>query len=272
MFYPRGTPSNEFIRSYSEVYDTVEIDATFYAMPSDIHVRAWRSRTPDSFLFSAKVPRTITHEKILVGDALTDMRVFLDTMSELGSRLGPLLLQFPYFRKAEFSNFAAFAQRLDAFLAELPGGFRYVVEVRNRKWLDSDLVELCSSRGVALAGTEKVGMPRPEVWESLLSAAAPGFTYLRWLGNHKAIEKITDKFDHLVYDYRDKIRDWIELIRALRTQGLDVFGYFNNHFAGHAPASIELFRALYRGEDPGPEFSWRRIPAPPEPPQQGELF
>ncbi|MFN0058721.1 MAG: DUF72 domain-containing protein [Planctomycetota bacterium] len=245
VFYPPGTPSNEFIRHYATVYDTVEIDATFYAIPALNSVSGWRRRTPDGFKFAAKVPRLITHDKLLV-DAVGDMLVFIETMAGLGDRLGPLVLQFPYFNRQAFASATPFLARLEEFLGALPTQQRYAVEIRNPRWLGRDLQELCRRHRTAVVWTEQAWMPKAEEWWRLLGGPSTDFAYVRWLGDHKAIEQITTKWSQTVVDRTQVLEQWLPVIRALRAARVDVFGFFNNHFAGHAPASIELFRELWR--------------------------
>ena len=117
VFYPEALAPRDYIRHYSGVYDSVEIDATFYAIPSRSTIEGWRERTPAGFQFSAKMPRTITHEKVLV-DAEEDVEIFVETMQWLGDRLGPLLFQFPYFNRKVFSSPDQFLERLDRFLED----------------------------------------------------------------------------------------------------------------------------------------------------------
>ena len=98
VFYPAGTASADFISEYAKHFDTVEVDSTFYRTPSAAMVRNWRARTPSGFLAAAKFPQVITHEKVLV-DCANELSEFLKAMDLLGDKLGPLLLQFPYFNK-----------------------------------------------------------------------------------------------------------------------------------------------------------------------------
>src|SRR5258705_11356729 len=96
-------PPSDSLRHYAARFDTVEVDATFYRIPSERMVDAWRERTPPGFLFTAKVPQVITHEKLLQGCA-AEMEKFLKVMGRLGPKLGPLLFQFRHFRKSEFPS------------------------------------------------------------------------------------------------------------------------------------------------------------------------
>jgi len=244
VFYPEGLAPREFIRHYSTVYDSVEIDATFYAIPTRSTVEGWRERTPPGFQFAAKVPRVITHDKVLV-DAQEEMELFVETMQGLGDRLGPLLLQFPYFNRKAFSSPEPFFDRLDQFLARVPVGPRYVVEVRNRHWVGPRLEQLLRRHGVSLAWVDQAWMPEPEDWPRLLDGPGAGPGYFRFLGDHKQMDQLTEKWDRQVVDRRDRLARWVPLMRTFREAGVDVFGFFNNHYAGHAPATVEDFRSLW---------------------------
>ncbi len=252
-FYPPGTKPAAFIEHYAGVFDTVEIDATFYRMPTATNVAAWRRRTPEGFCFAAKVPRVVTHEKVLV-DALGEMEEFLERMSELGPRLGPLLLQFPYFNKRAFATLNPFLERLDHFLGRLPTGPRIAVEVRNRGWVTPPLVDVCRAHRVALAWVEHAWMPGVGEWRQMVGEPTADFAYLRWLGDRKQIEQITTSWEKTVVDRESVVSRWIDEIRWLRRAQIEVFGYFNNHFAGHAPDSVRMFQQLYeRAATTGPE-------------------
>src|ERR1700675_1164481 len=87
-FYPRGTKPADFLTYYATKFNSVEVDSTFYRTPAEATVQGWKNKTPDNFLFAAKVPQIITHEKILV-DCDTEFKQFVDTMDILGPKLGP---------------------------------------------------------------------------------------------------------------------------------------------------------------------------------------
>ena len=248
VFYPEALAPRDYIRHYSGVYDSVEIDATFYAIPSRSTIEGWRERTPAGFQFSAKMPRTITHEKVLV-DAEEDVEIFVETMQWLGDRLGPLLFQFPYFNRKVFSSPDQFLERLDRFLERIPVGPRYVVEVRNRTWIGTALQKVLDHHGVTLAWVDQAWMPDPQEWPQLVGEPHGEFGYFRFLGDHKKMDQLTDRWDRQVLNRGDRLQQWIPSIRAFREAGIDVYGYFNNHFAGHAPATLEDFRALWNDDD-----------------------
>src|SRR5260370_35323723 len=130
-FYPRGMKPADFLSFYATKFDTVELDNTFYRTPALSTVQGWYAKTPPGFLFAAKVPQVITHEKVLV-DCDEDLSHFLRTMEALREKLGPLLFQFGYFNKSKFNIESEFLARLKPFLQLLPKAFSYAVEIRNK--------------------------------------------------------------------------------------------------------------------------------------------
>src|ERR1700751_6358910 len=113
-FYPRGMKSRDYLSFYSTRFDTVEVDSTFYRCPTIEAVSNWALKTPPGFIFSLKVPRTITHEKVLV-ECDKEFEEFFGTAQMLGERLGPIVFQFPYFNKDVFNSPVRFLDRLKPF-------------------------------------------------------------------------------------------------------------------------------------------------------------
>jgi len=244
-FYPESLKPAEYLSYYAQHFDTVEVDSTFYRIPSASMVKNWYVRTPKGFLFAAKVPQTITHEKVLE-DCEAEMRGFLSTMELLGEKLGPLLLQFPYFNKKAFANAKDFLARLKPFLAKLPKNGQFAVEVRNKNWLGAELYDVLRQRGVALALIDHPWMPRPN---DILAKGDPitaDFTYIRWLGDRKGIEEETKSWDKTIVNRRRELEEWVEACRNFNQRSISIFAYANNHFAGHAPATVRLFWELWR--------------------------
>jgi len=225
-FYPSGTPKHAYLEEYARNFSTVEIDSTFYGPPRASVVLGWHERTPEGFTFAAKFPKEITHDQKLEGaeGAAVD---FVGTMQILGKKLGLLTLQFAF----DFTP--DLLPRLDAFLARLPQGVRYAVEIRNRKWLTPDLSRMLSTHNAALVLQDLYYMPRMD-W---LTA---DFTVIRWLGRRSDIER----FDRIQIDRTREMTAWAERVRRFMDAGIDVYGYFNNHFAGHSPASVRLFEEI----------------------------
>ncbi len=243
-FYPPGTTPSEFLGIYSQHFDTVEVDSTYYRIPSESMVRNWRARTPPGFIFAAKFPQVITHEKVMQ-DCRAEVGNFLRTMSLLEDRLGPLLLQFPYFNKQAFAAPEDFLARLAAFLDELPAGFRYALEVRNKYWVNAPLLDLLRKKRVALALIDHPWMIPIAQLARKFDLVTADFAYLRWLGDRKGIEEKTRHWDRIIIDREDDMRVWIPMVRQLLKRRIQVMGYFNNHYAGFGPGSIELFGKVW---------------------------
>ena len=243
-FYPAGSKPHDLLPLYSERFDTVEVDSTFYRIPAASTVRRWRERTPAGFTFAAKVPQIITHEKMLVG-AEEDLAAFLEVMDLLGDKLGPLLLQFPYFNKQKFPGLGFFLERLECFLAQLPKGYRWVVEVRNRSWLCEKLYALLRKYGVALALVDHAWMPRPAEWFEAGDPVTANFVFMRWIGDRRGIEERTTVWNCTLMDRTEELGDWVKVL-SKAGQGVDVmYAYANNHYGGYAPDTVELFRRLW---------------------------
>src|ERR1700726_2842304 len=162
-FYPEGLPEREYLTYYATRFDAVEVDSTFYRTPALTTVKGWYSKTPKGFLFAAKVPQRITHEKVLL-DCEAEFSEFLKVMDALGEKLGPRLLQFGYFNKKAFVGVNDFLARLKPFLKKLPKDHKFAVEIRNKNWLVPQFLEALRERGVALALIDQSWMPRPAEW------------------------------------------------------------------------------------------------------------
>ncbi|UCE24306.1 MAG: DUF72 domain-containing protein, partial [Candidatus Zixiibacteriota bacterium] len=142
-FYPQFCPQADFLQFYASRFMTVEIDATFYRIPTAETVRKWARTTPDNFRFAAKFPRTVTHEGDLQS-RIESARDFTSVMEDLGVKRGPLLLQFPYSFRPDQKEI------LKAILESLPEGGMFAVELRNRKWLDEkEILKLLDEKNIA---------------------------------------------------------------------------------------------------------------------------
>lgn len=243
-FYPAGSKPQDFLPLYAERFDTVEIDSTFYRIPAARTVEQWRERTPEGFIFAAKVPQTITHEKMLV-DVEQDLAELLRVLDLLGGKLGPLLFQFPYFNKEKFRSLGFFLERLEPLLAGLAKDHQWVVEVRNRNWLCEKLYEVLRKHGVALALVDHAWMPRPAELFETGNPITAGFTYVRWIGDRKGIEEQTKVWNRTLIDRTAELREWIKVMSSVARQVDIMFAYANNHYGGYAPDTVEVFRSLW---------------------------
>jgi uncharacterized protein YecE (DUF72 family) len=241
VFYPPGMKPHDFLTYYSAKFRTVEIDSTYYGTPSASTVINWYERTPPDFIFAAKVPQVVTHEKVLK-DCESEFDEFIDRMGLLGEKLGPLLLQFRWFNKYEIQA-DEFFLRLRFFLQRLKDlpTIRFVVEIRNKAWLDKRLTDLLREHSVAVALTDLSGMPRPWEVKDGLDLATTDFVYVRWLGDRKGIEALTTTWDKSVIDRTDDLGKWAALFRQFVSRNLKVYAYANNHYAGHGPGTVKLF-------------------------------
>jgi uncharacterized protein YecE (DUF72 family) len=234
----------------------VECDATFYRIPSAKTVDGWRDRTPPGFLFSAKLPQEITHEKGLV-DCAAPLTEFLGVMERLGDKLGPILAQFAYVAKradaAEYATGDSFRRRLASFLELWPKERKLAIEVRNATWIAPPLLDLLRERGIALAHAAYYTMPGPEKLFSGPDPQTGALTYVRFIGDHKTMDGLVAKlkgegkrageWSQLAVDRSAEMKRWAAVLKSRATG--PVLAYFNNHYAGFAPDSARLFRELW---------------------------
>ncbi len=253
-FYPPKLKDDDRLTYYAEHFDTVEIDSTFYRSPSLSTVRGWHDKTPAHFRFAAKVPQRITHEQVLV-DCQEDFARFVETMQQgLGEKLGPLLLQFPYFNKKAFAKPDEFLARLEKFLARAPlKGLQLAVELRNKAWLGEALFEILRPRNLALVLIDHPWLLAGPHWEPTalwqkLDALTADFAYVRLLGDRYKIEEETKVWDKVIVDRHRELADWTSYMRKISHRGVDLWVYINNHYAGFAPATAEELLKLWKGK------------------------
>ncbi|HSJ05579.1 MAG TPA: DUF72 domain-containing protein [Longimicrobiales bacterium] len=228
VFYPPGTRSGDRLELYSRVFDTVEVDSTFYAMPPGDRFRSWYERTPDDFVFTAKLPRDITHDARLV-DAEGILFEFCDRASLLREKLGALLVQLP--PDMGVSERPA----VESFVRGLPREIEFAVEFRDPAWFDARTADLLSENGVAMAVSVGPWLADPAARE--VAAAAPGaFQYLRWMGapRHQRLN------ESIVGQRTEDLGAWAATIRGAAKP--IVYAYFNNDYLGHSPDSARALQ------------------------------
>ena len=141
-FYPQKMAAKGFLRYYAERFPTVEINNTFYRMPTAALLNGWAEQVPDSFTFVIKAPKRITHDRRLQ-DCGELLGYLLPITATLGSRLGPLLFQLP-------PNFKKDTARLKDFFAQMPERRRVAFEFRHASWFDDETFDVLKSQGAAL--------------------------------------------------------------------------------------------------------------------------
>ena len=135
--------------------------------------------------------------------------------------------------------------RLRPFLKKLPKGHRFALEIRNKNWLDARLVETLREENIALALIDQAWMPRiGEVLEKI-DPITTDFTYIRWLGDRKGIEEQTKTWDKTIVDRRAALTEWANVCYKFNARGIAIFAYANNHYAGHAPATVRMFQEIW---------------------------
>ena len=241
VFYPSGTRPTDFLSVYARAFDTVEVDSTFYAIPATTTFESWAARTPDHFTFALKLPQSITPEKRL-HDAEEETALFLSRARVLGPKLGPILLQMgPDFGIAELPALAT-------YLATLPRDLRFAIEFRQRSWIVPEVAELLTEHRVSLALSDGRWIPRETVLR-LAELPTADFHYVRWMGPDRAI---TD-FSRIQFDRSREVELWGDALSRIVRAGRDIYGYVNNHFAGHSPQTARELQRLVGQEpvDPG---------------------
>ena len=226
-FYEKKARQSK-LRAYSQVFGTAEIDSTFYRNPSKGTVMGWLKYSPSDFVFTAKLPKTITHDKALglKENVKVDLEIFLDLMRplQLGGKLGCILIQLP--PKYEYNP-----ENLEAFFNLLDLTFKYAVEFRNPTWLRDETWKLLKAYGVAYTIVDEPLLP-PEIH---LTA---DFAYFRWHG----------KGEKIWFDYRytgEELDIWVPKVLETAKNTKKVYGYFNNHFHGYAPENcLQLIEKL----------------------------
>ena len=223
-FYPEE--ATKLLTEYAKNFNTVEIDNTFYRIPSRDTVKKWKEEVPDDFKFCAKFPRKITHIKML-HDCKEEQDVFIEHMSLMGDKLGPLLLQLPPGFKPEWFEI------LKDFLGGMPDGYRFAVEIKNKKWLDEKFYDMLRDNGVALALIDHPWMPP-------MNTITADFTYIRWEGDRN---KINGKLGKVERDRSNEIKDWGMKIRDF-LDSVEVFGYFSKTYSGYPPGDVRMLLDL----------------------------
>ncbi len=220
-FYPPKTASENYLVEYAKRLHAVEIDSTFYAIPRAEVLQHWYEMTPTDFRFTAKFPRVITHEKMLV-DAAGETRQFLDAMALLGDKAGPLVLQFPYGFSPQHRA------RLAEFLGGLPREFRYAVEVRHPDWFAEPFYDLLRDLDVSLVigdyGKPPTSIQVPTPW-----------SYIRLVGSHHDFPN--GPVDALL-DRSAELDHWSRAIARLAANGVTVWAFASDVYQGHAPSTI----------------------------------
>jgi len=216
-FYPDGLRAKDELEYYAARFDTAEINASFYRLPTEAAVKGWHDRTPEGFLFSWKGSRYITHLKRLL-EPEESLELVFGRMAGLAERMGPAFFQLPPSMKAD-------RERLARFLGALPRKRRCAMEFRHPSWYAPDIFALLTDHDAALVISDHHHAPAP--WE-----APASWVYVRGHGPSGRYHGAYD--DHTLSAWAGHLSRW----------NRDAYVYFDNDIGGHAPRDADRLKAL----------------------------
>ncbi|MGB9727231.1 MAG: DUF72 domain-containing protein [Nitrososphaeria archaeon] len=227
---PFYSSSEKKFSTYTQIFRTVEVDSTFYSFPSSNFIRGLSRTVPKGFKFSAKLPKDITHKKLLDAKkgALDDLSRFLEILAPLENedKLGALLIQMPPKAKDElFENFSKFLGSLDV------ERYDFVVEFRDESWLSEEIFKMLKEYNIAYCIVDEPLLP-PVI------EVTGRIAYVRWHGRGSR--------PWYYYEYReDELREWVPRLNKIASEVEILYGYFNNHFRGYAPKNaLQMLKLL----------------------------
>jgi uncharacterized protein YecE (DUF72 family) len=225
-FYPKYIESRDYLDYYRRIFNAVEIDSTFYATPRAEVVTRWAEVASDGFKICAKLPNTITHDMKLLGVA-EEFKEYLNVIRLLGDSLGVLLIQMP-------PSFSAHEKpALTGFLEILPGDVRFALEFRHPSWYSDETASLLERYNVAWAATEYEGLPR-QIYKTT------DWLYLRFIGKYGRFRSHESEKLDVTHD----LEWWREHLMSNLHEITDVYGFFNNDYAGFGAATCNQFKEM----------------------------
>jgi uncharacterized protein YecE (DUF72 family) len=220
-FYPVKLRANQMLDFYSRLFDTVELNNSFYRLPTEAAFDDWRTSTPANFLFSVKASRFITHVKRLK-EPEAALETLLTRASCLGSKLGPILFQLP-------PRWQMNQERLEGLLKLLPPRFRFVFEFRDPTWITPEIDKLLATYGAAFCIYELAGYHTP-------LTVTTDFAYVRLHG--PIPQKYQGSYDHVcLQEWSRQIGEWAKKLSA-------VYIYFDNDQAGYAAQNALALKGM----------------------------
>lgn len=239
-FYPDDLPKEEMFRFYAKQFDTVEINNTFYRLPPENVVGKWTIDSPADFLFSVKMSRFITHVKTLK-NAHKAVETFMGTVSILGEKLGPILVQLAPSVKIDI-------EKLKQFLDILPKYNLFTFEFRHNSWFCEEVYDALREKNAALCLFELAGVKSPEV-------ATADWVYIRLHGPEKT------RYSGSYPD--DTLAAWAQKIGAWADQDKRIFCYFDNDEKAYAVGDAQRLRTMVEFRNANGSRS--NVPPDPDP-------
>jgi uncharacterized protein YecE (DUF72 family) len=222
VFYPAGLKPDDWLAFYAQTFDTVEVNNSFYRLPSREVFEGWARTVPPGFAFAVKASRYITHNK-----KLKDPRQPLDRLMKsadgLGDKLGPILFQLP-------PRWRSNPGRLEEFVGALHSGHRYAFEFRDDSWMNDEIFAILRARNCALCIASSPGRPS-------VRTLTADFSFLRFHGG-----ELAGKYSSA------ELSEWAAFARGILSEGKDVYAYFNNDVHGFAVRNATVFGDLASGQ------------------------
>jgi uncharacterized protein YecE (DUF72 family) len=235
-FYPTDLDNKYWLSYYSQIFDFVEIDSTFYRMPSAFMVNNWSKRTPDNFRFAVKFPKVITHDKRLK-DVAKDIEQFYDAMEPLYDKILVFLLQLP--PSLQIAEGLDLIKNLEY---TLDPSFRYAIEVRHHSWFNELFYSYLKEKNYCLVWSQQEDLVTPPI-------ITTDFLYLRLIGDRSIDERDfgTIKRNRIkeMQLWTDKLKDIQKNEKIVKTAIVAA----NNHYAGFGPMTAKLFAEMMNLEN-----------------------
>ena len=231
-FYPVDLDNSEWLNYYSHVFDFVEIDSSFYRIPTAFTVKNWLKKTPDNFRFTAKFPKVITHDKRLK-NVENELEIFFSQIDPLQDKTSALLIQLP-----PSLGIVEGLEALREFVPELDNRFRYAVEVRNNSWLQDLAYSFFANNNICMVWSQLAGLRTPPV-------ITTDFLYVRFIGDRRIGE---EDFGRIQIDRIAEMQYWSDKVKQITENVADrvelAIVAANNHYAGFGPGTANVFRRL----------------------------
>jgi len=228
-FYPHTIDNSGWLNYYSHVFDYVEIDSSFYRIPSPFMVKNWYKRSTQNFRFTAKFPKIITHDKRL-NDVDKELERFFEAMRPLADKTLALLIQLPPSLKI-FEGL----ERLRDLVRTLDTRFRYAVEVRHSSWFQDLAYNFFVNNDIGMVWSQLAELQTPPI-------VTTDFVYLRFIGDRSIQEK---NFGRIQIDRVLEMQKWADRIKATQDERIKLaIVAANNHYAGFGPGTANIFRDM----------------------------
>jgi len=224
-FYPEKLAKAKWLEFYADHFNTVELNNSFYRLPSEAAFANWYNSSPPNFIFAVKVSRFITHIKRL-RNSEEPVDTFITRAKGLGEKLGPLLYQLP-------PNLHRDDDRLESFLSILPSGMKHVVEFRHQSWLEDSVFEILHKHNVGLCIFDMPDISCPLV-------ATADFAYIRFHGSTGLYSSCYSN---------EELADWVKRLTNLAANVKVLYIYFNNDAEAFAVRNAVTLRGYLQTEE-----------------------